>query len=527
MIYDVVMQTVSSAFTAEEKDSVRKIAHSLMVSWKKETNLSNRTFTIGVSGIGGNDVVGLNPGAVGGASIYNYFNESDYVLSIGWERGLNFPVGGLSKALAEARLSNTSGRFTPRYMGGNSELFTAILPRRPVLINAGFNYSGVDQMIPQFAGVITEQPRVNMRDRSVALKMADYIDFFQNRYLDQTTMFTGLRTDQVLESLFSQLGMATSQYELDFGINIIPFGMFPKGKRFADIMNDLVAAEGGYMYQNEEGKFIFQNRQRWDSSPYNAVQRIVLTGQVINAEAPNDDHIINVVEVRSEQRNKQPEQTIFKLSTLDAILIPANSTKEIFIEFENPALSVTTPTSSGTVSFFVANSAEDGAGSDLSGNISVTKLYNFANNAKIEFTNSGASNAYITALNVSGRAAVKERDIYVRVRDPSSVTAFEERPLQVENPFIQDETWANSLAQMIVNDFSSPENIQRISIRAMPSLQLGDLISWQGRYWRIFHMATMLSPQDGFIQELTLVQRTITSYFRIGISTIGGDSIAP
>jgi hypothetical protein len=81
---------------------------------------------------------------------------------------------------------------------------------------------------------------------------------------------------------------------------------------------------------------------------------------------------------------------------------------------------------------------------------------------------------------------------------------------------------------MILNDFASPENLQKIVIKAIPELQMGDLISWQGRYWRIYDIKTTLDPSAGFIQELMLLQRTITTYFRIGISTIGGsDQIAP
>lgn len=44
-------------------------------------------------------------------------------------------------------------------------------------------------------------------------------------------MFTGLRTDQVIEQILQNLGYATSQYELDYGINSIPFGLFDIGSK--------------------------------------------------------------------------------------------------------------------------------------------------------------------------------------------------------------------------------------------------------------------------------------------------------
>lgn len=510
------MQSVADAWSVEESSSHRSIIGDLLVSWKKDNLLTNRTFTIGVSTIGGGDIIGVNPGAVGSPGQWRYFDESDYLLGLAWERSLNMPTGGLAKGFAEARLDNTSGRFLPHYMGGNSELHTAILPRRPFIINAGFYFDGIDQTLPQFTGVLTRQPSIDVRSREVHLQGADYIDFFQNRYLDRTVMFTAERTDVVMEDLLqTDLGMATSQYELDTGINIIPFGIFEKGTRFDSIFHQLTEAENGHFYQDEEGRFRFENRQHWDGYPHFNVQREIGTAQVIDVEAPNQDHLINVVEIRSKPREKQSAQLLFKNSA--PIEITANVRKEIFIDYDDPVLAVTTV-------HIVANTLEDGTGSSIS--VSQIARDDFAKASKLilQSTTSG----FITSLEIFGRPARVVRDLYYRSQDDSSVTAYEEHPLLIENEFIQDESWANSYAQMILNDFSDIENLQTITIRAIPELQLGDLISWQGRYWRIFGIKPQLNPSAGFVQELLLLQRTITTYFRIGISTIGGgDKIAP
>lgn len=519
------MQSVSAAFTAEEKDRVRNVTADMLISWKKFSTLGNRTFTIGVSVIGGPDIIGINPGAIGSPGNYQYFNETDYLTYLAWERGLKMPVGGLSKGFAEAELENTTERFTPRYMGGSSELFTAILPRRPFIVNAGFEVAGVPQNIPQFSGIFTRQPEVDRRDRRVRVVGSDYVDFFENRYLDQEIMFTGQRSDMVYEDLLQSLGLSTSQYRLDTGINVIPFGRFEKGTTYSYIFDKLAEAENGYFYQDEEGIFRFENRYHWDDTD---VDRIVLTGQVIDAIAPDESHIINVVEIKSELMSKQQEQIIFRLNPFDFIELAASTATEVFVEFEDSALSMTTPTSTGTESYFVANTLDDGSGTNVTSSISVTKVYKFANAAKIEFTNTTAQIAYITNLVITGRPAKKTGDLYTRAQDSSSLTAFEERNILIENPFIQDQIWAESLAQMLVSQYSEPDSLQRITIRAMPSLQLGDLVSWQGRYWRIFDIKSILSPTNGFTQELTMLQRQLVAYFRIGISTIGGtDKIAP
>lgn len=523
------MQSVADAFSVEEVDSVRKIASNLRVSWKKDNILANRTFTIGVSTIGGNDVIGINPGAIGSPGNYRYFDESGYLLSLAYENALNMPTGGLVKGLADAILDNTSGRFTPRYMGGNSELFTAVLPRRPFILNAGFNYAGIDNLLPQFSGITTKTPEVNVRSKVVHLAGSDYVDFFQNRYLDRSIIFTSQRTDVVIQDILSRQGLSSAQYDLDQGINIIPFAMFEQGTRLSDLINDLVEAENGHFYQDESGIFKFENRQHWNNFPYFNVQRIITTAQVIDARTPTDDHIINVVEVKSKLWTKQPLQVLFRLALYNSISVPANSSVEYFISFDNPALSITRPADGGVDSYFKANTDNDGTGTDLTSSISITKEAVFAQAVKYTFTNSSTTtNLFVTELVVSGRAAKVVSDIYYRAKDGSSVTAFEERPLLIENSYIQNQSWAESYGQMILSDFSAPENLQKITIRAIPELQLGDLVSWQGRYWRLFGKKTTLDPGVGFVQELTLLQRTVQNYFRIGVSTIGGaDKIAP
>lgn len=522
------MQTVSAAFTANEKAPFRQIAESFLISWHKQSLLGNRTFTIGVSTIGGNDIIGAIVGAIGSPSNYKYFDESVRVLSINYERGYNMPQGGLTMALADARFDNTSRRFTPRYMGGVSEISTAIQPSKPVMISAGFNLGGIDQTLPQFVGIISEQPQVSVRDRQMAIKMQDYAYYFQNKKLDSAVVFTGQRTDQVMTTLASQLGMSTAQYDFDTGINIIPYGAFDVGITFATAFGELAESENGHVYFDESGILKFENRQHWGSAPYTNVQKVITTAMVIDSDSTDQSHIVNVVEVNSNVYVKQPEQVIFRLNQFDTLRIPANSTATLFVNFDDPVLSMTTPIAGGASSFFLAYLNNDGTGVDLTGNVSVTNVARFAQSAKLTFRNTSNNDAYMNTLVITGRVARNVAPIYTRATIGHSITAYQEQVLTLDNRFIQNQSWAESYANMILQDFAYPENLQKITIRAIPELQLGDQISWQGRYWRLFDIKTTVDPQVGFIQELTMLQRAITTYFRIGISTIGGsDKIAP
>lgn len=510
------MQSVPVGWTAEERDSTRKIVASAQVAWKKTLKSTIRLFTIGVSTIGGTDIIASSGGINSDWNKYTYQDESDKLLRLSYERELPMPIGGVSKAMADIELDNTSGRYTPRYMGGNSELFTAVKPRRPIIINSGFNYNGIDNMIPQFVGVTNKSPETSLREKTTKLQADDFLGFLQNKYVDDSSMFTGLRTDQVLENILTGLGYATSQYVLDYGIQVIPFGLFEVGTKYIDIVNKLVQAENGQFYQDESGILRFENRQHWDSAPYTQVQRVLQTSQVIEAKAPSESHIINVVEVKSKPRAKQPNQLVFTLSgTKD---LPVGDT-EIFINFDDPMLSIDNPV-------YVANTLSDGSGTDITSGVTIKSFSKFAKSCKIILSTS--TGGFITAMTMYGRPAKVSKDIYTRVQDDSSVTAYEERPYNIENDYIQSQDWANSFGQMVLRDFSDIENLQEITVRAEPELQLGDLVSWQGRYWRVYGIKTSISPSGGFVQTIKILQRTIVSYFRIGISTIGGtDRIAP
>lgn len=505
----------------------RNITQGLQVSWKKDFRSTIRLFTIGVSIIGGNDIIAPTEQIDSQWNKYLFYDESAYITALEWEQSLRMPEGGISIGMAAGRLENTTGRFTPRYMGGTSELFTAILPRRPFILNAGFEDQGIEETYPQFVGLFDKQPQVDLRERMLTWRGKDFVDFLQNRFVDDESMFTGQRSDQLIEDILESQGFTTAQYDLDVGINTINFAIFRRGEKFADIIDRIARAEYAQFYQDEEGILRFENRQHWDSAPHNHVAWELMTSQVLDAEAPDTDHIINVVEVKSDVRAKQPEQTIFRLATFNSVELQTGL-NEIFIDFEDPVLSLTTPTFSSTTSYFKANTRSDATGANVSTSVSVARVDRFSTSAKLIFNNTYATKIFLTELVVTGRSAPIRKNIYYRSQDDSSVTAYEERTYSVENDFIQDEYWAASFANMILLDYAEPENLQRVTIRAIPELRLGDLVSWQGRHWRVFSKSSTLNTSAGFVQEVMLLKRDITTYFRVGISTIGGtDLIAP
>lgn len=508
------MQSVEDAFSVEEISPTRSIAHSLLSSWKKEYSASLGIFTIGTSTIGGMDVITPSDNVVLSWQRYSYVDESPYVMDINYERHLNVPLGGAAHALADFTLDNTSGRFLPDYLGGNSELFTAVLPRRPIIINAGFHYGGVDHLLRQFIGMTTKTPNIDQRARTAQFEAADFMNFLSNKYIDETAMYTGVRSDVLIENVLTTLGYQTADYDLDVGSNTINFSLFPTGSTFGDVLNSIVQAEAGHLYQDENGKIIFRNHNTWELSPWNDVQRIITTAQVLNYGTDPVDNIINVVEVRASPRVKAASQTIYTLAT--TIELPVGDT-EVFVEFDDPVLFAGIPS-------YTANDAADGSGANRTANVSIHSTSVFAQSAKYVFSNNYSGTVYLTTMTITGRPALVDYELYYRTQDDSSVTAYEEHPLLIENDYVQDAGWAEQLAAVVLGDFAEPDNFAHLTIRAMPELQLGDLVSWQGRQWRLYNISTRIDPAYGFVQDIDMLYKTSAEYFQIGASLIGGSA---
>jgi len=450
---------------------------------------------------------------MGSPDNYLYTAEDPYVMGLAWESGLAQPVGGINKALAEVGLDNTSERFLPQFLGGMGELYTSVFePRKPIKI-----YADTDT-IPQlqFSGITNKATQIDMRAKQVRLQAADYIEFFQNKYLDTTTLYTGVTTDFILDKLLLAAGLTTAQYQLETGQSTIGFAMLESGARFSDVINQLVQAENGQFYVDENGVYHFENRLHYSTSPYNAVNYTAEDNLVINAQAPSADHLVNVVEFNYNPRKKTSSTNIFTLS--GTIAVPSGES-EVFIDFDNPVLSASAPS-------YTVNSQEDGSGSNLTANVTIKNTALFAQAVKYTFINSGAA-GFFTSMTIQGRWAILRYSTpqYYRMKDDSSVTAYQEQVLSINNDYIQDKTWANSFGQLILSDFSEPEKILTITIRAIPGLRRGHLVVYNEYAWRIYHIRSTLDPTYGYIQELTMMQRGPASgsgvvYFQVDVTAL-------
>jgi len=524
------MQTVSSRFTQLTDGPMRPISFRVLMAFNKTYDAGIDFFTIGTSTIGGDDILKGTSNTIQEWDKYVYEDYSDRVLSIEWEREAEPPTSAITLATASLILDNHDDLFTPSNTA--SPLYGSILPKRPIRINAGFG----GETIPQFIGMTDGKPEINEKNKTAKFTCIDFLKFMMDQPLDEELMYIDMRTDEIIQALLEGAGVTTAQMDLDTGSVIIPFAYFAKGSKRGDALAEIAEAELGNISMSESGRATFQNRQNWSD---NTSSWTFNKQNTLERKAASASEIINVVEVYSQARAVMAKQKLWESS--GAIEIPANSSIDVFPDFRDDygALPVTTMDDpvyigSASTSLYATNEFEDGSGAARNTDVSLTSSDLFSTSAKLTFENTADVSVFLTQLEIFATPAKVQNDIYVRVEDAASVGSrdgYEENVKEIKNNYIQDSTAATTIGRIITEDRGQDDDQYDLLVKAVPQLQISDVITWDEPDNTDDYFVTRISSTintSGFRQTIRTSKRTINIYFRIGISTIGGsDKIGP
>lgn len=511
------MQT-SATINSKSQGSMRKLKTNLLMSFPRVYQPTVSFFTIGVSTIGGKDIIKGDGSVVSEWDKYQYDDYSNRIKSIEITR-TEEPVNSTSLAQADIVLNNYDNYFTPNR---GSIIQNYILPYRPAKLYGGFSA----ESLPQMVGLTEKMPTIDEKNRTASFHIIDFMYSLFNRPLDQAVIYQNMRTDEILSALLVAFGISPTQYSFDVGFNIIAFAYFEKGKKFGDAVKDLMEAEMGRFFMDESGVIRFKNRQNFSTSPawfFNETN-------IIDIQTSKQDDIINVVEIKANVREVQANQKYWELQ--QAVKIPANSSVDIWADFNDPVTSVDTPLfiTGAVTSLWAANTFADGSGNAVSANIAFTNTL-FSTSYKMTVANTNSYDVYMTALELFARPAKIVKEIYVRQSDSVSVAKYDERVLTIENNFFNDESIANSKAIMLVADNSTYQNQFIMTVKGNPALQIGDCVNvsvWGSAGTYVITKIVNRWEAGKYTQILTVQKKSFVKYFTVGISTIGGtDVIAP
>lgn len=499
------MQNVSETFKSNAIARNRKPTAQLAVSWLRNYAGAN-FFTIGVSTIGGPDVIKGENNTIAESDRYEYYDESNYLMSIEIDRWIEEPIFSVVRGLCDFIIENNSGRFTP---GLDPEIGSGIKSRRPVRAYIGFNYNGIANNIQQFIGIIAENAKVDNVNNTATLHGIDFMAVLWDYPVEETALYQDKRSDELIEILLQSAGLTAGQYVLDEGLVTVPFAFFEKGQKLGDIINKICQAEQAIFRLDENGVFRFENRIHWLSAPYTVSQIELTDDLVIKQESPAVEKIVNVVQITAKPRAVVgTDESIFDLP--DTREIAPGQTIEVWATYENPIFSFVEPTGGvGATSYYTANAASNGSGTDKTAQVDLV-MTNFSTTSKLEFTNNDASTVYLTELIIFGKPAKISQELYLRVQDDTSIAEYDERSVSIENDFLQSYATIKSIATSIIANRKNPGDYRTLTVRGLPHLQLGDLVTREGATYFIIRIKTRFTAADGLIQELTMVNRTVS-----------------
>lgn len=526
------MQTVSAAFSTAAAAAINQPAFGAQVSWLKTFNASATFFTIGTSSIGGSDFI---KGAGGVATLfdkYNYIDESNNVNSTTIERTMSAIPVGIMSAQTDIELNNASNRYLP---GFDVTIGNYIKPGRPLKISMGFN----GETVQQFTG-FTQRPTVSVANRTLTMHAYDAMEYLNN-FQSALTMQTNISTTALLILLLTEAGFSSSQWSLETSLQL-PIGFVaPSGMKTGDLINQIVSAEQGIAFFDEQGIFHFWNRLHFD---LNSTSVGTLNYSNLIAMDYVDTPVINDVIVISKPRSVTANQLVWRLSS--ATLVQPSQAVTIIANFNDddgtlPVSVVDLPLyiDSQITSFYKTNTASDNSGSASNGNITLTSVSNVGTAYFMTFTNASTGTPmYITDIQLYGTPAKVVATYQQEYQDTASITDNGVNPdnsgvpLTITNNYIQDATTALAYATNIVLQFGQPRRQLNVQPQANPAWQFGDVFSVfndeLATTTKMVTFGTKLGMSTGNVmaQSLVLEARVFRNLFTIGTSSIGGlDSI--
>lgn len=537
------MQVTSSGWAANVAAAFRNVGHGVLISWMLTPASGVQFFTIGTSKIGGTDMIKSGGTTPAFFDKYAYTDYTHYATSWNVDRRLGQYPYGTFLAQVDLQLDNSSKLFLPGY---DATIGSGILPGRPLRISASIDGESMGQIV-----AFTGTPQNTISNRQLSIHGYDVFQYLNSMISTASGVLTtsGVYANQsasaIIGDLLAEQGFSANQYVLDQSLQSAIGYLAPANLKVGDIIQELCEAEQALSFADENGIIRFWNRQHFLTQSGTSQTTFTYTNisDLNYAQTP----IINDVKVTAYPR--KPNVTATKIWELQSTqTIQPNATLLIEADFTDdfgalPTLSVSAPLPHGSAndSHFIANSAQDGSGSDVTTSLSVTRQWTTSTSYFMVFTNSTAATVYLTQLVLYGIPIQVSQVIVQRYQDTASIALYGTNPqnngdvLEIENDYIQDPSQAYTLAYTLVNQYSKPlRRYENVPVFANPALQIGDLCTLTnpdtGETLTIYitGIRTQMGSNGNLAQYIDFEARTILTFFTIGTSKIGGtDSLAP
>lgn len=486
------MQVVAPEFHQEANKDMVVLAWGASVSFDKIWDDTIEFGAYDVSQFDGGDVYApTTDEPINYWDYYKYVDHTTRLKSMEWSREMEFPYS-VSAAMADFTFNNTDGYFTP---GGSSPIADYMIPRRPVRLYAGYR----NIKLQQFVGITDKAPVIDEVTRTATFHANDFlIEIFAMELTDVIAM-ENVTTDVVLAAIFDQFGLASDSYVLAKGRNKIPFVFFDRSKNAGNAIRELMQAEGGHLWIDENGIIRFETRLPQVDTPV-----LVLDDRsVFTLKQSGQNDIINSIKITSVIRKVAGWRDVYsKLADGDTTASPdenivgASSTGVIVAELDNPCLVIDEPTigeQTGESWFTATNlSGTEVSGVTVTGNSQSTNQYTFFVN------NTNPFPVQINQIYLWGRPALQVSVLKYLAQDADSIEKYGVQQLGGEagitNDFFGSYGNADSFAETIIDSSKDFNPTIEADIAGDLALQLGDVVDVQARGMDQEYRVTSIAP---------------------------------
>ena len=400
---------------------------------------------------------------------------------------------------------------------------------RPVIVKVGLYNGATPERLTIFRGHLSQivEPlkagvaTFTCRDRSAAI--------IQRKAT--TVLYTGLTTDQWLTILATAAGLSAADCAFDKGLQIIPYAWLDD-ESIWEQMARAVAAEGGYLYFDGNGKLRFENGAHFATAAHQtSVYTFTRSLWVDAAPEHHTADVYNEIVVEYASRVSGPLQAVYELEK--PIVIAPGQTHHLKARLSYPASSILSPRrESDDVTDYVAH-LMNGDRSDSSLTVLPATEQKYAQRYEADLKNTNANMAIVVSkFQVRGYPLLGEPSGEVKETRDSNVAYTRTREMR-GNTYIQHKSQAASLAEFLADRYKDPRLVLSLTgVPGIPYLELGDRVTVNdstlfstARDCFIVGLKGRLSLQDGFSMDFTLADAAAmtarTSYFALGTSKYG------
>ena len=419
-------------------------------------------------------------------------------LSVTWERGRDYASALLGRSVAgklTAQLVNTAGKYSPS--NTSSALTGSILPGRTVRVEAGSGSFPYTFPIAFNDGVRWQGKleRIIPAPATVGVKTCTLTAFgtlgYLNQFETQVASQTNRRTDQAVGDILDDVGWTeAADRDLDTGQTTIS-RFWMSRKKVIDALRLVEEAEAGFIKESKSGQVAFENRF------HRLTASASTTSQATFSDASGATHsyvslsqedplttIINHVEATATTFDTASAAVLWthpETGSASPTLAPAEA-KTFEAEFPNPdsannAMEVNAWTTPAATTDYLLNTASDGTGTNLTGDVTVTQTKTGERMA-VTLTNSATGSAgYLTKLQARGTAVSTKNPCIVRAIDTTSQGIYGERKYVAQTKFIPTTSEAQDWCDYQMAIYGSPIEILTMTIPASAQGKIGQALS--------------------------------------------------